>query len=334
MSCPSPMWGRSCGASFARLGDCPLQMLSNSELPLPPGVCVLERGWLSSNSIVLTGAASAVVIDTGYWAHAEQTVALISNAIGELPLTGILNTHLHSDHCGGNAALQTRFPAARTQVPAGVMDAALRWDPAELTYQATGQHCPRFRVDGSLEPGQPIELGGRRWDVHAAPGHDPHSIVLFEPDTRTLISADALWENGFGVVFPELEGEQAFEEVAATLDMIERLEPLLVIPGHGRPFQDVGNALSKASSRLQAYIGAPQRHAAHAAKVLLKFKLLEAQQIGLADLLMWARRTHYFALVHQRWFADLIVEEWLSSLIAALVQGGAARLDGNVLNNN
>jgi hypothetical protein len=32
-----------------------------------------------------------------------------------------------------------------------------------------------------------------------------------------LISADALWENGFGVVFPELEGDDAFAIVAATL---------------------------------------------------------------------------------------------------------------------
>jgi hypothetical protein len=35
--------------------------------------------------------------------------------------------------------------------------------------------------------------------------------VLFEPQGAS-ISADALWENGFGVVFPELEGADAFEK--------------------------------------------------------------------------------------------------------------------------
>jgi len=31
--------------------------------------------------------------------------------------------------------------------------------------------------------------------------------MLFEPDRRILISADALWQNGFGAIFPEIEGE-------------------------------------------------------------------------------------------------------------------------------
>jgi hypothetical protein len=29
-----------------------------------------------------------------------------------------------------------------------------------------------------------------------------------------LLSADALWENGFGVIFPELDGESGFAEAA------------------------------------------------------------------------------------------------------------------------
>ena len=62
-----------------------------------------------------------------------------------------------------------------------------------------------------------------------APGHDTHSVILFEPVGRLLVSADALWERGFGVVFPELDGEAGFDEVAQTLDVMEALQPLLVI---------------------------------------------------------------------------------------------------------
>jgi glyoxylase-like metal-dependent hydrolase (beta-lactamase superfamily II) len=47
------------------------------------------------------------VVDTGYVTHAEQTLALIESVLGTRPLDRILNTHLHSDHCGGNAALQS-----------------------------------------------------------------------------------------------------------------------------------------------------------------------------------------------------------------------------------
>src|SRR5690606_20970435 len=154
----------------------------------------------------------------------------------------LVNTHLHSDHCGGNAALQARFPELETWIPPGLADAVRRWDPFALTYEPTGQYCPPFVIVGALAVGTAIRLGGREWEVHAAPGHDPHSFVLFEPLSRTLISADALWEHGFGVVFPELEGVDAFDEVAATLDVIQRLEPLVVIPGHGPVFTDVRGA--------------------------------------------------------------------------------------------
>jgi glyoxylase-like metal-dependent hydrolase (beta-lactamase superfamily II) len=88
-----------------------------------------------------------------------------------------------------------------------------------------------------------------------------------------LISADALWNNGFGVVFQELEGIEAFDEVAATLDLIERLSPLRVVPGHGIVFVDVDEALARARSHLATFL----RHATYGAKVLIKHKLLDWQ---------------------------------------------------------
>lgn len=116
-------------------------------------------------------------------------------------------------------------------------------------------------------------------------------MILFEPDSRILISADALWENGFGVVFPEIEGIAAFDEVAATLDVIEQLKPRLVIPGHGGLFGDVQAALGIARKRLAGFVQSPERHASYAAKVLLKYKLLEWQSIRVQDLQDWVCAT-------------------------------------------
>ena len=217
---------------------------------LPLGVVVLERGWLSSNSIVILGRDKAALVDSGYWTHAEQTLELVARAVGDRALTQLVNTHLHSDHCGGNSALQEHYPQLRVLIPPGLAQAVRDWDPVALTYAPTGQHCPRFRFDDVMRPGQALELGGLHWEVHGAPGHDPHSVVLFEPASRTLASADALWQNGFGVVFQELEGESAFDGVAGTLDAIERLRPKVVIPGHGAVSGDVGTALGCARSRL------------------------------------------------------------------------------------
>ena len=169
--------------------------------------------------------------------------------------------------------------------------------------------------------------------MHAAPGHDPHSVVLFAPQARLLISADALWENGFGIVFPELEGEDAFEAVGATLDLIAELDPVSVIPGHGAPFADLAGALKTARARLDYFQRQPERHRNYAAKVLLKFKLLEQQTTTVADLTHWALATPYLAQM-ARAFKDetpltALVEDW----IAQLVRAGAAEMDGAVLRN-
>lgn len=300
---------------------------------LPAGLRVLERGWLSSNNVVLVGPDDVSVVDSGYCTHAVQTLELVARAAGGRPVATLVNTHLHSDHCGGNAALQQRYPQMRTLVPPGLAQAVRRWDEIALTYAPTGQQCPRFSLDDVLVPGSTIALGGLAWEVHAAPGHDPHSVILFEPRTGTLLSADALWENGFGVVFPELEGDRAFDEVAATLDLIQRLRPSVVVPGHGAAFTDVNGALGRARSRLQSYVADPRRHSVHGAKVLLKFKLLELQQVAVGDFLAWAESTPYLAVVHARVQPAKDLRDWVAELLSGLQASGALRLEGATVVN-
>jgi glyoxylase-like metal-dependent hydrolase (beta-lactamase superfamily II) len=300
---------------------------------LPPGIAVFERGWLSANNILLQGSHGAALVDSGYCTHAEQTLALVKGALGDRPLDLLLNTHLHSDHCGGNAALQARYPAVETRIPPGQAEFVRHWNPVALTFVSTGQQCPPFKIEGLLEPGNELSLADRNWQIHSSPGHDPHSAILFEPQSRTLISADSLWENGFGVIFQELEGEQAFDEVADTLDLIESLAPLVVIPGHGKVFTHVEQSLAAARRRLDGFVRDPMKHAKHAAKVLLKFKLLELQRFSLAEFAQWANTTAYFGMVHQRWFAELEQSVWLAQLAEDLVRSGAAQREGEYLLN-
>lgn len=307
--------------------------MAEATATLPRGLTVFERGWLSSNNILIVGDDSTALVDSGYSTHSTQTLDLVRATLGPRSLDVLVNTHLHSDHCGGNAALQDAYPALRTSIPPGLSEHVRHWDPVALTYAPTGQECRRFGFDALLIAGTRVDLGGLSWEVHAAPGHDPNSVILFEPQTRTLLSADALWQNGFGVVFQELEGESAFQEVGETLDLIETLRPTVVVPGHGCIFIDVHGALSRARSRLAAYEADPARHAAHAAKVLLKFKLLELQKSDLAALLDWGQGTAYFQLVHKRWFGDVLLRSWLSSLVAALIAGNAARREGDHIFN-
>lgn len=307
--------------------------MSKPVLGLPPHVQVIERGWLSANLIVLKGPDGNTAIDSGYVSHAAQTVELLRIALDGQMLQQLLNTHLHSDHCGGNAALQAAYPGLQTLIPPGHAEQVKRWDAVALSYVPTGQNCPRFEFQGLLQPGAELVLGGTPWEVHAAPGHDPHSVLLFEPLSRCLISADALWENGFGVVFPELEGEDAFSALADTLDLIESLGPKLVIPGHGPVFEYSGAVLERARTRLAAFVGDPIKHARHAAKVLMKFKLLEIQRQSLELFLAWAAATPHLKTIHHRFFATELFDAWLHTMTLELVRSKVAELhEGDLIN--
>ncbi|RYE57891.1 MAG: MBL fold metallo-hydrolase [Hyphomicrobiales bacterium] len=298
---------------------------------LPSNLRVLERGWLSSNSILLIGPDDTALIDSGYCTHATQTVALVRAALGRRRLDLLVNTHLHSDHCGGNAALQAAFPAMATRVPSGGAAAVAAWDHDALTYRATGQTCPRFGFQGIIAAGAEVQLGGLTWEAHGAPGHDPDALILFEPASRTLISADSLWEFGFGVVFPELIGEPSFDQVAQTFDLVERLAPQVVIPGHGAVFDNVKAALRIARDRLDRQVADPARHARHALKVLIKFKLMEARDLPLDSLNHWVDTTPYFDWIRTRFFPEETIQGIRNELIAELVSAGAIESVGDRL---
>ena len=300
---------------------------------LPPGIQIFERGWLSANNILLYGNGDVSLVDTGYCAHQDLTLDLVKNALqkhGLFSLNKIVNTHLHSDHCGGNAVL---FKAYQPEIyiPAAEALAVSSWDEELLSYHNLGQECPRFSYSNLLLPGGEIVLGSHLWQVLAAPGHDPHSVMLYQANHQILISADALWEEGFGVIFPELWGESGFEEVAQTLDLIEGLNIAFVIPGHGKPFANVKKALEAARSRLDYLASDPDRNARHGAKVLLKYKLLEWRSIEMRKVSQWIANTP--ALLAAATLLNMEVGEMASWLPQALVKSRAARIEQEHLVN-
>jgi glyoxylase-like metal-dependent hydrolase (beta-lactamase superfamily II) len=302
---------------------------------LPNGVTFFERGWLSSNNVLIQDEEQTVLVDTGYWTHANQTASLVASVLHKRPLTLIVNTHLHSDHCGGNSLLQHLFPAIKTYIPPGHASYVEEWNAEVLTFTPTGQHCPKFTKSGVLSNDDHLLSGDTTWRVYSAPGHDPHSIILFNERDGVLISSDALWENGFGVVFPEIEGIEAFDEVEATLQIIEQLNPKLVLPGHGSAFTDITGALKRARTRLAQFRASPEKHALYAAKVLLKFKLLELQKVKYSDYAAWANSATYLHLLHMTYEKANDFDAWILVVCQSLEKSGVCAFDdGYIVNIN
>ena len=294
----------------------------------PLGLTVLERGWLSANNIVFAErpGSPAAVVDTGYVSHAPQTLALVRQLLPRGPAR-VINTHLHADHCGGNAALQAAS-GAECWVPAPLVDAVNQWDSAgALSFDAIDQRCDRFAAHHGLADGQHLRLGGHDWQVHAAPGHDPDAVMLFEPTQRVLISGDALWQQRVAIVFPELVGEDGIGPALAALQRIEALAPQTVIPGHGAPFTAVAEAIAASRQRLAQFAQQPLAHLRYALRALVMFHLLEWRSRPRDMLLHWMTTTPLLAGIARQLPAGLALGDFATDNLDRLLHDGTLVAD-------
>ena len=295
---------------------------------LPPQLHVFVRDWLSGNHVVLKGADACIVIDSGYGKHAPLTLALVASRMGldGRPLSKLVNTHCHSDHMGGNAALQRAY-GCPIAVPAAEAPLIAAWDEQALLLAYADQRAERFTVDETLLPGSTHAWGDLAWRALAAPGHDMGALVFFNDEHRILISGDALWENGYGFVMPPDVDPAALPATRATLELIASLDARYVIPGHGEPFTDVNAALDRAFRRTDAFAADPMRMARHALKVVLVFSLLDQQRLPLASMPGYVARVGIYRDFNARFF-KLPPAVLAEQLVTDLERVGAVRRDG------
>jgi len=159
-----------------------------TDIKLPQGVHVFERGWLSSNNILFLGSDSSALVDSGYGTHAEQTNELVSAGLQQRPLDLLLNTHLHSDHFEGLGPFTLQRWAGTSAVkpltisgPAGVaeitdgLNAAYRIDS---TYRVAHHGAAVVPPSGfgmvgtAIEPGLVYNANGVTITAFAV-DHDP-----------------------------------------------------------------------------------------------------------------------------------------------------------------
>jgi glyoxylase-like metal-dependent hydrolase (beta-lactamase superfamily II) len=297
---------------------------------LPPSLHFIQRDWLSSNHLLGRSGTANVLVDTGYCSRRELTLQLVGLALGDAPLHRIVNTHTHSDHVGGNAALKARY-GCRITIPLHEREAIESWQEEKLHYSTLGQSCDRFAADDYYDHGDSLEIGGLAWQAIGSPGHDMESLLLYQPEHRLLVSADALWEQGFGIVFPEFFDEPGFAAQEATLAVIEALPVDIVIPGHGAMFRDMPPALARARQRLAYFRANPERHAFLAMKVALSFMLLDRGRIDLANLETDFGELPLIQRINRKYFGKdtpRLVREVLQSLLSS---GAAHEQDGWLL---
>jgi hydroxyacylglutathione hydrolase len=184
----------------------------------------------------------------------------------------VVCSHYHSDHVGAVATLQQRG----AQVAAHVWDAAMvnARDSQVCASRWLDQPVLPYRVDTALNEGDVITTGGIELHVLHTPGHTLGGISLWEPDSRILICGDAIHEHESPWIGAPHEGAGSLQRSLLTVDRIERLDPALVVSGHGAPISDLAAALASNRRRFTHWVGNPKASVIYAAKRIFIYRLM------------------------------------------------------------
>ena len=184
---------------------------------------IMENTWLIEGvgcySYLLIGNESAILIDSGM---SRRNLKEYCEEITKLPIKGVINTHGHFDHTGGNGWFDKAFmhplAVSMAKKPFEGMKSGLNFDNNEVT----GGYSFDFDIE-KLEDGQVIELGGRPLEIIYIGAHSPGSIAILDKKYRLLFTGDEL-ESGQVLLFLNEEGHPVTQTVENHQKMMKKLK--------------------------------------------------------------------------------------------------------------
>ena len=210
------------------------------------------------------------IVDTGVGLDDTRALweQLLPDDLAGRPVTRVVVTHFHPDHMGNAGWLTARFgvdlwctqpewliaQVAWRSREAGDAEARLGHyrrngcdDDALEALRGRGNHYPRlvpalspaFRA---LREGEPLVVGGRRWEVIVGRGHSPEHAALWCAEANVLISGDQILPKITTnvSVWPD---QPSANPLRLYLGSLERFRAVaadaLVLPSHNLPFRGV-----------------------------------------------------------------------------------------------
>lgn len=202
---------------------------------------VQDQVWMvaggGGNTALLVGDEGIVVVDTKLPQASEALIALIDEEF-DMPIRWIVNTHVHMDHVGGNAAVSqageflTGGPAAIFS-HAGVMVSMITGD-AEFEDDALPANTYATPSMEFYANGEAVQL------IHQPSAHTDGDTVVFFRGSNVLVAGD-IFTLGIYPIIDVANGGTVRGYLDALNNMLAIAIPnriqqagTYIIPGHGR----------------------------------------------------------------------------------------------------
>ncbi len=199
----------------------------------------------------IIGDQSVAVIDTGGSLKIGRQLLKAIREKTSLPISYVINTHVHLDHIYGNAAFINENPifVGHSELPKAML---LRKEFYETTNQNFLNIPPEESIQIppslliSINKPQEIDLGNRKLRLEAFPSaHTNNDLIVVDINTKTAWLADLM----FTERTPSMDGD--IHGWINALEKIEKSNYEVIIPGHGTPPTNNNKAIRKIKSYLE-----------------------------------------------------------------------------------
>ncbi|MCP4022684.1 MAG: MBL fold metallo-hydrolase [Desulfobacteraceae bacterium] len=200
--------------------------------------------WMANTGFI-AGKETTLIVDTGLnWLCAQTIFGYASTAKPDNVLLAI-NTEPHFDHIGGNCFFseknidilghkdinrqENEFEGVKEFYAQFIADPARKEAREEnIVFLNTYVVNPNKKIEADTM----MDLGNLEVSILHTPGHTSKNLSVFIPKEKVLYCGDTIVSD----YIPNLEdGQKAdWQDWLVSLDIIEKLEPEIVVPGHGR----------------------------------------------------------------------------------------------------
>jgi len=162
-------------------------------------------------SYLIVGTKQAVIFDTGM---GIGSISKVTRQLTAKPVV-VLNSHTHNDHVGGNSefmfvyGMDTDF--TRKNARGSRADAQAEIAPDQICgnlpagFNRKTYMTKPWKISRSAQDGFTINLGGRKLEIIATPGHTPDSIALIDRANGLLFTGDTYYPAPIWLYRPETD---------------------------------------------------------------------------------------------------------------------------------
>lgn len=196
--------------------------------PYNPG----EDSLFAVTSTLIAGPTEAVLVDAQFQRDDAQELVQMIQDSGKT-LTTVLVSHGDPDFYFGLDVIRAAFPEVQIvatpktveKITASIEGKFAYWGPI------LGENAPQELIIPDVLKGSSLSVDGETIDVIGLNGHDPAHTFAWVPSERTVLGGVVVYDN-LHVWIADNQTPESRESWNLTLDQLEALEPVRIIPGH------------------------------------------------------------------------------------------------------